>query len=106
MSQNLSRKARTAGTSALVRAGLDGNGRFYSISSALCSAFQALTSLGIEPADIVSADMVMGDRGQRTVDLAFGNAADPFSPVSIANSLLAFSWTRLESGYEVIAYLS
>ena len=46
------------------------------------------------------------DQGRCSVRLALSNAADPFSPEEISNSVLVLQWTRLETGFEVVGYLS
>lgn len=101
----LSRKLRNQAGEKLNKAGADGNARFHNVGSALAAFFAALGSCGIEAADVVSGDMLLGDRGHRTVSLAESNPQDPFSPIPL-KQVLAFSWTQLQSGFEVIAYLT
>ena len=97
---------RNQATRALNAAGAHGNTRFPKVGSALSAFFQALSTCGLEAADIVSGDMLLGDAGSRTVSLALTNPQDPCSPTPIERTLLAFSWTRLDRNFEVIAYLT
>jgi len=89
------------------RIGLDGNGRFRKVGEALSKAFEALAKLGIEPGEVLSAHKFSGSKGSYSIDLAFGNALDPFSPTSISNSTLFLQWQELSPGrFEVVGYLS
>ncbi len=95
------------GNSLLRRAGFDGNARFNRVGEALSRAFDVLSKVGIEQGEVISARELSGDKGTTTIDLAFSNPEDPFSPEAISNSVLAFSWTKLAKGqFEVVAYLS
>lgn len=107
MGRRLDSASRREGNAALRKAGFDGNGRFRRIGEALASAFKVLSRIGIEQDEVLNMGAFMGDSGARTIDLAFSNPDDPFSPEPISNSVLHFSWTELDSGaLEVIAYLS
>lgn len=89
--------------------GLDGNGRFPSVSRALSAAWDALNKLGIGPGQVVTADLFKGDKGHRLIDLEWTNTTDdPFMPgATIPNSGLAISWTKMDNGkFEVLCYLS
>ncbi len=91
----------------LVQAGLDGNGRFEKPGLALAAAASVLTDNGIEFDEVVHASRLMGDDGHTTVDMAFTNREDVFSPISIRNSMLAISWYKhAEYKYEAVAYIS
>ena len=102
----LDNSVRKQANIALVRAGLDGNGRFAKIGFALNAAFDVLAKFGIEPAEIVNAFSLSRPSGTYSVRLAFTNTDDSFSPVSIHNTVLHLSWTDLGSRYDVVAYLS
>jgi len=107
MGRRLDSATRREANELLRKAGLDGNGRFRSVGKALNEAFSALAEVGIEQDTTLSAHLFQGESGTRGLDLAFSNKEDPFSPESITNSVLHFSWTELEKDrYEVVAYLS
>ncbi len=92
---------------ALVTAGLDGNGRFRKPSDALAAALNVIGSNGLEQDEVIHADRLRPDSGRITIDLAFTNQNDSFSPIPISNSMLVLSWHKLESGaFEGVAYLS
>lgn len=91
----------------LVKAGLDGNGRFEKPGLALAAAGNVLMDNGIEFDEAVHAGRLMGDEGHTTVRLAFSNQADMFSPIQIQNSVLMLTWYKHdEYKYESVAYLS
>ena len=91
----------------LVRAGLDGNSRFEKPGLALSAANKVLADNGIEWDEAISADRLMGSEGRITVDLAFTNKEDVFSPIQITNSMLAMTWyEHAKYKYEAVAYLS
>lgn len=91
----------------LEKAGFDGNGRFRRMGEALSAAFQVLEKHEIQPAEILNAHTFNQSKGHRLIELAFSNAADSFSPTSVSNAGLAFSWHDLGGErYEVIAYIS
>lgn len=107
MGSRLDSATRREGNAALRKAGLDGNGRFRKVGEALGYAFDALAKVGIEQDETLNAHKFSGESGTRTIDLAFSNAEDPFSPEAITNSVLHFSWTELRDGvFEAVAYLS
>lgn len=107
MGQRLDSATRREGNMLLRKVGLDGNGRFNSIGKALSYAFDALSKIGIEPDTTLSAHLFREPSGSRSLDLAFSNTEDPFSPEPITNSVLHFSWTEVSKDrYEVVAYLS
>jgi hypothetical protein len=91
----------------LISAGLDGNFLFQKATKGLAKAFDVLAKAGIEPDEVVSSYHFMREDGRTTVNLAFTNPEDSFSPVVISNSMLALTWHKVaEDKYEVIAYLS
>ncbi len=98
---------RRKANGALVKAGLDGNGRFRSVGQGLSKAFDVLATFGIEPDETLNAHLFTGDEGRRTLELAFTNQEDSFSPTNVSNSVLVFSWyTHDQDRIEVLAYLS
>jgi len=97
---------RTKVNNALDKKGLGGTKRYPKVGAALGDITTVFAKFGIEPADVFSADLFMGDEGRRTFRIAFSNEDDPFSPVPIGNSRLAISWFQGRTGYEVVAYLS
>lgn len=89
------------------RAGLDGNGSFQEVGDGIRAAFDVLEKYGIDPDTVLNSHLFMGDHGRRTLEIAFHNPVDPFSPVPIKNSVLVFSWYCRESGnFEILCYLS
>lgn len=91
----------------LIRAGLDGNGRFRSAQQGYSRAVDVLQDEGIELDEVVSSHLFNQPSGTIKADIAFTNYADLFSPVSISNSILYLQYTELRDGvYEVVAYLS
>lgn len=96
------------------KVGLDGNGRFESIGKALNFVSKIMEDfvvkgekVSLQLEDVMSADHFREDSGHRSFRLAYSNPEDSFSPVSISNSMLVFTWTLLEPDrYEVVAYLS
>lgn len=103
----LDSRVRQQANAALIRKGLDGNGRFRKIGQALAVAFEVLGKFGIEADEVLSAHKFPEAKGRATINLAFQNPDDPFSPESIDNTMLAIQWTEMRPGsVEVIAYLS
>lgn len=103
-------RERQSISSALIKAGLDGNGRFRSVSQAVGVANQALKTVGFD-LDMVSGDMILGEKGGRMLSFRYSNAegADPFSEnPEIENSRVSFNWEDLgrDTGFEVVAYAS
>lgn len=92
---------------ALNKAGLDGNGRFPSPVAGYVKAVDVLAGMGIELDEVVSSHLFRYDSLSITIRLARTNQDDPFSPVSLKNTMLALSWHQLAPNrYEVLAYLS
>jgi len=91
----------------LSHAGLDGNRSFHTVGQGLSAIGEVLAKHGLEWDSTLSAHLFMGDSGERTLDIAFSNETDPFSPVSITNSMVRVAWYKHQSGrYEITAYLS
>lgn len=95
---------RTLINESISRAGLDGNGRFEKVGAAFSAAVEAMRKHGVEIAETVS--LLETDVGRCSVRIAMSNPADAFSPTEIKNSMLSLQWTRLETGFEVVGYLS
>jgi hypothetical protein len=103
---------------AFKKLGLDGNGRFEKKERGLAAITSALSSLGFQ-LDMVSGDIIMGDKGNRALPFRRVNdpGADPFSEKPmIENSRISFSWERMDgpssqypnapSKFEIVAYAS
>jgi len=104
----LSARDRMAINERLSKAGLDGNGRFGSPTEALNVATTILSEHGIELDDIPNSwALTKYEQFRFTLDLAWTNEADSYSPVAIQNSVLVFTWYKFSEGvYEGLAYLS
>lgn len=103
----LDKQDRAMINESLVRAGLDGNGRFRSVGMALSAASDVLDDYGLEPDEVLSAWKFSGPSGHTQIRVAESNRNDPFSPVPVENSVLAFSWHQLAEGrWEALAYMS
>lgn len=92
----------------LIKAGLDGNGRFRKVGEAINVASGVLQKHGLEEDDVFSADRLSGPDGHATFNMAFSNSEDPFSPDPISNSMLVVQWHFFAetSRYEVLMYMS
>jgi hypothetical protein len=100
---------------ALSKAGLDGNGRFKKLDQAINIINETLHDHGFELDTVTSADKFRGDSGNTKLEIA-RKTDDPQSPISITNSVLAFSWhlmgeknitdTVKEKKFEVLVYFS
>lgn len=103
----LDHNERLAINEALRTSGFDGNRRFSSVTEALSRAQGILDGFGIEVDQVLSAHEFGRARGHVLIYLAFSNKKDPFSPTSIENAGLAFSWHKFETGkFESVAYVS
>ena len=92
---------------ALLKAGLDGNGRFAKAERGYAKALDVLQRFGIELGEVVNAGRFRRDADTLNVDISFSNPDDAFSPADITNSMLAIQYTKLRSNsFEVVAYLS
>lgn len=82
--------------------GLDGNGRFHSLSEAIRKANEAMRPYGIST-DMISGDMLLGSTGNRR----FTMVRTTNESSQIVNSFFVFTWMKMETGmYEVLAYVS
>jgi hypothetical protein len=95
---------RRKANAALAKAGLDGNKRFPKVANAMNAAWKALDDFGLEPD--ASNPYISGDGGSFSQGLRWTNEDDPYSPTDIANSVLYIQWAKLETGHEVVGYLS
>ena len=103
----LDQKTKSAVTAALIKAGMDGNGRFVTLGNALSRAGDVLAKFGIEWGEVINSFPLKAPKGSLNIDLAKTNLEDSFSPTDIGNTRLAFQWYTLDNGqYEVVAYLS
>ncbi len=111
-------KEQRAIGAAFAKVGLDGNGRFEKKEHGLQAVTNALWELGFQ-LDMVSADMIMGDKGMRNFIFRRKNpeGADPFTELpEISNSRIVFNWEALDrpshqypnapSVFEILAYAS
>lgn len=89
---------------ALIRVGMDGNERFRSPGAALARINTVLGNFKIEWDEVINSFALSQPKGRVMIDLAF-QTEDPFSPVSIENTALAFHWDTMPTGIEVIAYV-
>ena len=106
-SARISPKAKSATNAALIRAGMDGNGRFESPGKALGKASEILAEYGMEWGEVINSLPLRQPKGRMNIGLAMSNPDDPFSPKDINTSALAIQWYQLDGGaYEVVAYLS
>lgn len=114
----LSPKEQRAIGAAFAKVGLDGNGRFEKKEHGLRAITNVLWELGFQ-LDMVSADIIMGDKGARNLTFRRKNpeGADPFSELPmISNSRIVFNWEALDRPshqypnaphvYEILAYAS
>lgn len=102
-SSHLSSFEREAVTLDLMDHGLDGNGRFRSVSHALGVIGQVLAEFGLEFTSTITAWDVAGPKGHRSFEIGRSNNG---SPIVLSNSGLALSWYELSPGmFECVAYL-
>jgi hypothetical protein len=96
----------------LEQAGFSGRKRFRKMGDAVTAAMKVLNKHGLEQDEVLSTDLFRshnrdGVKGGRAhIQTAFSDKEQGFSPTSITNSGLAMSWTELDGGVEVIAYMS
>jgi len=94
-------------TQAFNKAGLDGNGRFQKPEQGYARAVDIMGDFGIEIDGIPNSHSFKGDEGRFSVDIAWTNKADLFSPESIPNSMLVGTFYKhRENQFEVLCYLS
>jgi len=101
----LSPNARRRVNSSLEKIGMDGNRRFRTPGQALSLIGEKLRDFMIEFAEPITASDVAAPKGRLSLAIATINPMSPEGPVLIRNSALAFHWTTLEDGVEVVAYL-
>lgn len=98
---------KTLGNRMLIKGGLDGNTYFKTIGQGWSKVWDVLGRVGIEMDQVVSSHLLSGDSGRVRCDIAFTNEQDSFSPQHIGNSVLIFTFHKMQSGrFECIAYLS
>lgn len=103
---------------AFKKVGLDGNGRFEKKEQGLAAVTNALSALGFQ-LDMVSGDMIMGDKGARNFIFRRANdqGQDPYTEKpEITNSRITFNWERMDGpthqypnsphAFEILAYAS
>lgn len=100
----LDSKDRSQINAALLRAGMGGGRKFRSPGDALGIIAEQLGDFGVEFSSPVMKSDVAAESGRLTIDLS-KSSPDKFSPSAIRNTSLAFHWTDLGSGFEVVAYL-
>ena len=106
-SAKLDAATRRKANAMLSRKGLDGNRSFPKVGTGLAAIGEELTEFGLEWDTTLNAHLFMGDSGHTTLDIAFSNKEDPFSPTPISNSMVAVSWYKRETDkFEVTAYFS
>jgi hypothetical protein len=88
--------------------GLDGNGRFEKAERGMSKALEVLGDYGIEMDELPNSHVFTQPSGRITLDLAFTNKEDSFSPIQISNSRLVLTFHKFEETgkYEVTAYVS
>ena len=103
----LDQRTRSIINGQLDRRGLGGNARFRRAEDGYVLALDILGQEGIELDEVVNSHLFRLDAGTLNIDLAFSNSDDPFSPLSISNSMLHLSYTKLGNDkYEVLTYLT
>jgi hypothetical protein len=106
-SRKLDNRTKSAVNRMFNRRGLDGNGRFKKGEHGLSKALEILSEVGIEPDGIANSHVFTRPSGRLTLDLAFTNTTDRFSPEPITNTMLVLTFHELAKyQYEVVAYLS
>ena len=107
----ISPKERNLISKEFSKVGLDGNGRFASLSQGLHAITNVLSSFGFN-LDMVTGDSILGDNGVRNLFYRRANdeGADPFTEKpEIKNSRISFSWHNFSTSgqpprYEILAY--
>lgn len=90
----------------LTRSGFDGNMRFRSMGKAVATAFTVLKKHGVEWDEPVTASMTHGDHGSTSIHVALSNPDTPANPKRVTNSMFYMQWTKMRTGYEVVAYMT
>lgn len=96
---------RTQMNAALWAQGLDGRVPQPSIGRALQTIGDVLAAHGYEWETILNSHLFLTDSGHRGLDFARSTPGDSFSPKSVENSMISFSWYKFPTTgrYEVIA---
>lgn len=90
----------------LRKVGLDGNGRFRSVGHAHSAAGNVLEKHGYEFTDMLDGWKAKDESGHLMLWVSKSNPTDAFSPVEVANTAMAFQFTKLDGDrVEVVAYL-
>jgi hypothetical protein len=113
VSDKIDKKEKKNINDAINKNGMDGNGRFTKIDHALSKLHEILRDEELEIDDILNADIFRPDSGSKSFNLA-RKTKDSFSPLSIKNSKLSFSWhltgspseDKSKRKYEIVSYLS
>lgn len=100
----LAPNVRARVNSGLERVGMDGSRRFRSPGAALAEISQVLREFSLEISEVVTNSDVKTPDGRLSLEVSAATE-DPSNPVLVRNSALAFHWTALETGFEVVAYL-
>ena len=110
MAVNIDSGEKQKMNSDLVSAGLDGNGRFQSVSQALSKMWGVLAEYGYEPGSFTDMYEFSNDEGNVTLEIRKTNQEDAFSPEDVDNRLVAFQWYTHETDgnglVEGLAYIS
>ena len=101
----LVQKERNAISSAFAKAGVDGNGRFTSVGKGLSAVTFALDSVGFN-LDMVSGDLVLGDKGSRMLPFRRKSPDATVELPEIKNSRISFNWEKLGDKFEIQCYAS
>lgn len=78
---------------------LSGNERFDSVSDGIRKAYEVLSVYNII-FDAQHLDLFLGNKGNRKIEIKISNG------IPVENSVLFLQWEKLETGFEVIGYLS
>lgn len=103
----LDSKMRKKVNADLVKAGFDGNGRFFRPDKSTVKMSEILSKYGMSIETIITPYTMWGDKGSKNLDIVFDHPTDPFRNIQITNSTLYVTWQMLgDDKYEVLAYLS
>jgi hypothetical protein len=101
----LAQKDRNAISSAFTKSGVDGNGRFTSVGKGISAVASALSSVGFQ-LDMVSGDLVLGEKGSRMLPFRRKSITDGQEMPEIKNSRIVFNWEKLNDNFEIQCYAS
>lgn len=107
-SKPLDNRTKAQVNRAFTRHGLDGNTYYAKAEHGYAKAVEIMGQFGIELDGIPNSMEFTRPSGRVSVDLAWTNQADPFSPTPISNSMLVVTFHKMDKTgrFEVIAYLS